>query len=223
MLSPNDFVYWGRSMKGTFRFGDHLITEHVSMDDIIPGDILVYRRQIDPSGKMANIVHRVMARMPFGLIMRGDSNPANDINLVQEEYILGRVVGYRRNKKLHSIKGGGQGMLFARFCHSRYATQRFCTNLFWRFLVFIGRRPYRWLRRSGLTSRVWKPKITKIDLSIEGGAIVKFVHGNQTVACWWPGTGRFTCRKPYDLVLNLEKLTCVEPASPGMPGENYEP
>jgi hypothetical protein len=32
--------------------------------------------------------------------------------------------------------------------------------------------------------------------------VVKYVCGKRTVARWWPETGQFQCRKPYDLIIS---------------------
>jgi len=40
-----------------------------------------------------------------------------------------------------------------------------------------------------------------VRLVTDDGPLVKYVHGRRTVACWWPETQRFWCRRPYDLVV----------------------
>lgn len=189
--------YRGSSMLGTFRPGDYLTLESVPINDIRPGDVVVYRG-LDHEGEPGEVVHRVVAVAPGGLVARGDSNPRADEILVTADNLLGRVTHVERDGRARRVRGRRWGLLRARvlraWCH--------VWRRAWRLIVRVGRRPYRWLRNSSLVPRLWRPAVTKMRLTTENGPLVKYVSGRRTVARWWPTTGRFQCRKPYDLIIS---------------------
>ena len=102
-----------------------------------------------------------------------------------------------RDGKTRRVRGGRWGLLRVRALHSWHRVRW----RGWRLVTFVGRWPYRWLRNSGLVPRLWRPPVTKIQITTENGPLVKYISGARTVAYWWPATGRFQCRKPYDLVI----------------------
>jgi signal peptidase I len=195
------YLYHGESMRGTFRFGDRLTVEAVSLADLRPGDVLVYRAVAGNKKADHNVVHRVIAITPTGAIMRGDSNPGADITLVAEHNILGRVTQVECNGRLRPVPGGLRGLLRGRFLHAKYGMGRFSVRLAWFILAPILRKPYRRLRSSGAAKRIWHPTVTRVHLQTDEGSLVKYVVDSRTVASWWPQTNRFQCRKPYDLII----------------------
>jgi hypothetical protein len=192
-------LYRGRSMGGTFRPGDCLTVVTVPLADVRPGDVVVYRGP-NHRGEAEELVHRVVAASPGGLVARGDSNLRADATLVTADTLLGRVTHVERDGRTRPVRGGRLGLLRARVLHARRRVWRHV----WRLLVLVGRRPYRRLRESGLIARLWRPAVIKIRLATENGPLVKYVCGGRTVARCWPAEGRFECRKPYDLVLRRE-------------------
>jgi len=188
--------YRGRSMLGTFRPGDYLTLEAVPIAAIRPGDVVVYRG-VDREGEPDEVVHRVVAAGTGGLVARGDNNPCSDSVLVTADNLLGRVSHVERDGKVRSVRGGRWGLLRAWVFRTWRLTQR----RGWRLMAFVGRWPYRGLRSSGLVRRLWRPAVVKVRVETENGPLVKFVCGQRTVARWWPQTGRFQCRKPYDLII----------------------
>ena len=188
--------YRGRSMGGTFRPGDCLTVAPASLTDVRPGDVVVYRGP-NHQGDAEELVHRVMAVAPGGLVARGDNNPCADTTLVTADNLLGRVTHVERGGKTQPVRSGQLGRLRARFLHARRRVWR-CA---WGLVVRVGRRPYRWLRNSGLIPRLWRPAVMKIHLATENGPLVKYVCGGRTVARWWPQRNHFECQKLYDLVI----------------------
>lgn len=184
--------YRGPSMGGTFRAGDYLTVVPVSISDVRPGDIVVYRRP-NHQGDAKELVHRVVARASGGLIVRGDANARADTTLLTADNLLGRVTHVERSGRTRLVRGGQLGLLRARLLRTRRRV--------WRLIACVGRGPYRWLRGNGLVARVWQPTVMKVHLATEDSPLVKYVCGGRTVACWWPEQGRFECRKPYDLVI----------------------
>lgn len=179
-------------MLGTFRSGDYAAIESVPLPGVRLGDVVVFRvpnRDADAN----EIVHRVIAILPKGLVTRGDNKPHADTMVVTADNLTGRVTHVERDGKRRLVRGGRVGLLWARTLW----TWLYIRNL----VVRLGRGPYRRLRRSGLVPQLWRPSITQVRLATEDGPLVKYVCGGRTVARWWPEEGSFECRRPYDLVI----------------------
>ena len=191
-------------MKGTFKFGDRLISEPIPMKHIKPGDVIIYRRR-NLEKNDEEVVHRVMSSAPEGMITQGDNNPYIDETLVTNRHLVGKVVYVERNGKKFPVQSGLIGLLRARISHGVGRARRRVRRLIPR----MGRSLYGRLRRSGLPGRLWRPPIAKVLLRTKDGPLIKYLHQNRTVAIFFPANGRFLCRKPYDLVLRKDKLTLL--------------
>ncbi|MBW1942971.1 MAG: hypothetical protein JRJ51_09080 [Deltaproteobacteria bacterium] len=202
--NPNKRLYKGRSMKGTFKFGDRLISESIPMQNIKPGDVIIYRRR-NHEKNYEELVHRVISSLPEGMIVQGDNNPYIDKTPVTDRHLLGKVVYVERNGKRFPVQSGLIGLVRARISHGLGRVRR----RMWTLILRMGRSLYGRLRRSGLPGRLWRPPIDKILLRTKDGPLVKYLHQNRTVALYFPSNGRFLCRKPYDLVLSKDKLTLL--------------
>jgi signal peptidase I len=189
-------VYHGHSMVGTFYPGDYLTVEPATITSVRPGDVVIYRGQ-DQTGEASDIVHRVVAVTPGGLVTRGDNNPGVDNGLVTQDILLGRVTHRERGGQVRRVGTGRWGaiQLWARRAWRRVRRPG------WRLLRVVGRPAYRWLRASGLARRLWQPAITRLLVTAGDDPQVQYVSGRRTVARWHPTTGRFSCRKPYDLII----------------------
>ena len=91
----NNRFYRGRSMAGSFRAGDYVTVAPVNLADVRTGDVVVYRRP-DHQGDADELVHRIVAAMPEGLVARGDDNPCADATLVTADDLLGRFTYIER-------------------------------------------------------------------------------------------------------------------------------
>lgn len=183
--------YRGRSMSGTFRPGDRLTLEPVNVDDVRPGDVVVFA-----SGEgeaRDDLVHRIVAATPHGLVARGDNNPLPDGTLVTAGNLLGRVTHVERGGRTWPVPGGWRGLLRARLQRIRLALLRQAKT--------VGGPAYHTLRSSGLIGRWWQPPVQRMRVLTGVGPVIKYVSNGRTVAEWWPDQGRFECRKPYDLVI----------------------
>jgi hypothetical protein len=188
-------------MAGTFRPGDCLIVESIPLADIGPGDIVIYRGG-DRAVAEEAMVHRVIAVTPGGLITRGDNNAHMDEAPVTGDNLIGRVARVERDGKAQRVHGGWWGLLRARI---RYTRNRVVPTIR-RVIIRPGRRPYGWLRESGLVAHLWRPSIVKLRLTNKNGSLLKFVHKGRTVATWWFEPELFHCHRPYDLVIWREYL-----------------
>lgn len=175
-------------MRGTFRPGDLLLVTNIAIKNLRKGDVVAFHKPGTVRSKQ-KIVHRVQACTPAGLITRGDHNRSTDRALVTEEDLVGKVFAVQREDKTHLVLGGWLG-------HVRTTALRI-----WRRVAPVVGWPYRRIRASGIMRFVWHPILVEVHLDTETGPIVKYLHRQQTVACWWPTQDKFWCRKPYDLVL----------------------
>jgi len=182
--------YRGGSMTGTLRPGDHLVVVAMSLADIRPGDVVVYR-SLDNEGNSETIAHRVMAVRPSGFVTQGDNNPWRDTVSLTAGNLLGRVVRIERDGVSHPVYGGVPCLLWAWVLRVRRRA--------YHLLARLGRRPYLWLRDRRVLWRLWQPPLTKIRIETPDGPVVKYLYGGRTVARWWQVGNRFECRKPYDL------------------------
>lgn len=192
--------YRGHSMAGVFQTGDYLTLEPAAIEDVRLGDVVIYIGR-DQQGEPEDVVHRVVGRAPGGLVARGDNNPCVDHILVTADNLLGRVTCFERGGIIRPVRGGRWGLLRAR----AFRIRRRAWGLGARIARFLGRWPYRALRRTGLARRLWRPAITCLCLSTDDGPLVKYLCHGRTVAWWWPEQNRFRVRRPYDLVIARPK------------------
>jgi len=178
-------------MKGTFRPGDHLYVDAVGADVLRPGDIVVFTRESNSSRK--EIVHRVICRLPDGLVTRGDAVAHEDYGLVTEPDLLGVVRFKERNGRISNVHGGCIGFYRGRGLHFYWGIRR--------NIVRWMQKPYTILKNSRLISWIWMPKITCIHLKSPKGPLLHFLYNKRIVARYWPKEDRFECRKPWDLVI----------------------
>jgi signal peptidase I len=178
-------------MLGTFCPGDRVTIEPVPIAEIRLGDVVAFSAPV--GDKIDVMVHRVVAVTPRGLITRGDNNVSADAVPLTAENLLGKVTHYERNGVTRPVRGGRLGLMRAWVLHARIHIRNLA--------IFLGRAPYRLLRRSGIVPRVWHPRITQLRVNTDNGALVKYLHNGRVVARWWQQHHRFECAKPYDLVI----------------------
>jgi signal peptidase I len=185
--------YRGTSMLGTLRPGDYLIVASVSFNDVLVGDVVVFRsRQSEPDGN-EEWVHRVVDIRHGRFVTRGDNNSYNDPKHLTADDFIGKVSHAAHDGKTRLIAGGRCGFLWARCLHAR-------RPLIYLLRYLLGRY-YRWLKTSMLIPRLWKPSLVKLSLMTNDGRVVKYLHRGCTVAFWWLEKHRFVCRRPFDLVI----------------------
>jgi len=180
------FHYKGPSMLPTFKPGQVLYIRPQERA-IKPGDVVVFSRGNE------YIVHRVIAVNPEGISTRGDNNPHDDLWLLTPDQILGVVEKTEDWDKAHAVRGGTPALLKAK---TRWGIKA----LFTRSLPWLG-APYRWLKARRWAAKFWHPSVTQIQLQTNEGVMIKYLVLGKTVATWYPRSGRFICRRPYDLVI----------------------
>ena len=180
-------AFRGDSMRGTFRDGDRLGIELVPFDSLQIGDVAAFRS----GGK--SVAHRIAGRSGGLFQTRGDGNLRCDASLLGAEELIGKVTSRDRGNSCVVVAGGLRGRQRAWLWHGLGRADR-CFR--WLFSP-----AYRLLRVSRLASLLWKPRIVAARFACPAGSLTKFIHRGETVASWAPEERRWTCRKPYDLVL----------------------
>lgn len=193
-------LYRGRSMRGTFQPGDGLVIAAVGVAAVRCGDVVVFAGR-QAGAECRDVVHRVVRLVPEGLITRGDCNSFVDPDPVTAEDLVGVVTHARRGRRVIAVAGGARGLWKARMQRLR--------GLLRRVLGRLARRPYHALRVSGLMRKVWRPAAQVLVIQYDHGPVAKVLVGGRSVAVMNLTTGRFVCRKPYDLVLRREDFDHV--------------
>jgi len=179
-------------MKGAFRPGDYLVIMPVSLLDVNPGDVIVYRDHNNLNDGVKT-VHRVVAITQDGLVTKGDNNACIDKYPVKEGNLLGMVTHIERDGKTKRVSGGRSGLMHAYYLAARSEILRLIKNL--------GRSPYNWIRNYLLDTSKVNPTFRKIYLNNEDGSLIKYVFKGRTIAYWYPEINHFECKKPFDLFI----------------------
>lgn len=187
-LKRDKVRYHGPSMYPTFKPGQVLYLRPES-HGVEPGDVVVYR-----CGN-TYIVHRVQLVQQEGFSTRGDNNPRADEAPIPQEEIIGVVDKVDDWGKLHPVTGGKRGLWQARM---RWETK----SLYHSLLPWLG-APYRWLKKRGWIRKLWHPPVERVHFQTLTGPIVKYISRGKIVAIWQPESSSFTCRRPYDLVIDV--------------------
>jgi hypothetical protein len=180
--------YRGPSMTPTFQVGD-LLYINDSPENLAAGDVIVFQG----SPEEGIVVHRITSIQADGVRTRGDNNRLPDADLQMTGKIIGRVEAFKHHNLLNLVKSGRGGLWTARVRWAIGALRRTIGRL------SIG--PYRLLKKSGLTPRIWKPAIVRLGLENEQGSLIKYIYKHKAVATWEPERAKFKCLKPFDLVL----------------------
>ncbi len=187
-MGTNRLSFRGGSMGGTFRDGDCLFVEVKAFESLQPGDVVAYREDEKA------VAHRIVERDAVGWITQGDGNRLRDRRVLRPARLIGQVAEYERNGIRYPVAGGPAGLRRARWLHVLARGRRMS--------FFCLAPPYRLLRASRVTRLFWRPEFVHLRLAGNDGGILKFIHRDRTVACWFAGENRWVCRKPYDLVLD---------------------
>lgn len=174
-------------MSVTLKAGDRLWLAPVAFDSLEVGDVVAR----DAGNKV--VAHRIVARQPAGYVLQGDGNGRPDVELLAAANFLGKVAARERNGARTQLAGGRQG-------HRRGHILRACSRFRIRLAWMLG-WPYRLLRSSRWVVRFWHPDVLTVRFATPSGWLTKFIRRGKTVAVWAPQSGRWECRRPYDLVL----------------------
>ena len=175
-------------MWGTFRPGDILWICRTPFDSLQAGDVVAFESR----GK--SIAHRIVGRDGSGFRTKGDGNTSEDALPLISADLIGKVVARERRGVRAVVEGGAAGR--------RRTAVLGGLGVFRSILGCLLAPPYRAIRTSQITGRLWRPRITTARFTTREGSIIKLIHRGETVASWIPDSAEWTCRKPYDLVLS---------------------
>jgi len=174
-------------MRFTIGAGDSLWVSSIPFAALQVGDVVVF----DSGGQV--VAHRIVGLHPQGFLTRGDGNLRRDAAPLTPDRFIGKVLEREQGGVRSSVVGGAQGR--------RRAVALRAVG-FLRMAVLVLLAPgYRALRSSHWVGRAWHPQIVSVRLNYPAGSVTKYIHQGRTVACWMPHVHRWTCRKPFDLVL----------------------
>ncbi len=186
-------AFRGGSMCGTFRDGDCLWVDNTPYNEYQLGDVVAYRED------EKTVSHRIVGRTPAGWVTQGDANRWSDRRVLRAEEMIGRVVAMERAGVRRSVVGGAAGLRRARWLHVRARLRRWACECLAPF--------YRLLRATHLVRFLWHPSVLRLKLVMlaedsSHETCIKYLVRGRAVACWFPAEQRWSCRKPYDLVLS---------------------
>lgn len=179
-------------MAPLFKPGDLLCVRKPVLGNIRLGDIVIIDWGSDKN-QFETIVHRVVSVKQEYLITQGDNNLKPDPQIVTSDNLVGLVASFGRQGHVYLVRDGTIGLFYARLMHAR--------NYLWLLIKRLDWRIYRLIRQSGWVARVWRPAIFQIRVMTDNGPLIKYCHGNRTVARWWLETKKFDVVKPFDLVI----------------------
>lgn len=174
-------------MRGTLAEGDGVRIAAVAYAALRPGDVVAYRS----SGQV--VVHRIVGRRNGQWLTQGDGNWRRDASPLPPDRYVGAVASRERNGMATAVVGGSAGLRRAAWLHAAAFVR-------WSLLAALA-PAYRLLRASRAVALVWRPRILAVRFAGPGGGGTKFIHRGRAVAHWVPQAGRWTCRKPYDLLI----------------------
>lgn len=169
-------------MRGVFRTGDRLTVQPCSIQELAPGDIIVFAYE----GQ--DIVHRIVEHQGDRLITCGDSNPALDPQAVLPEQIRGIVSLRCRHQTISPVRNGVAGLRQWR------RNQRL-----WQTFFAINRLLNRIFAPGSLS---WIYRISPTLLRLESQSEYKIVHCGRTIGRFDPTSGSYHFRKPWSLFVS---------------------
>jgi len=198
LVNNQNRFYRGNSMHGTFQPGDYLIIIQVPLDQVRIGDIVVFCDLHADDDDNSYFVHRIMQSRADGFVTRGDNNSNYDSGYLTKDNYFGKVIYVSRKNKKRTVADGPLGFLRAHFLYTSHKC--------WEDLYRLIGGSYNYLRKIKLLPYFWRPTFNRLLLQSSDGMLVKYLIKGRTVANWWPQQNRYTCRKPFDLVLRDPRI-----------------
>jgi SynChlorMet cassette protein ScmC len=200
-------VYSGPSMNPTLRAPDLLDVVPYHGEKPAVGDIICFTLP----GDEKNIVHRIIRITGSGIRTQGDNNPSVDPALIQEDRIIGRVIGANRGKHYQKIASATLG----RFTRWRMRIRKSALNTIVKIIRLA--KPALGLTRaiSPLLPGRWKPRI--VLFSSRNTPIMRLFFGASVAGEFNTLRGTWTIRFPFRLLVNETALPTVERPEPAPP------
>jgi len=193
-------VYSGPSMNPTLRAPDLLDVVPYNGAQPAVGDIICFT----PPGDEKIVVHRVIRITGSGIQTQGDNNHSADTDILQNDQIVGRVVGATRGNQIRRIASGSMG----RITRWRMRTRKSAIINIFRIIRLA--KPALVLTRasSNLLPGIWKPRI--VLYSSRNTQIMRLFFGASVAGEFNAIRGIWTIRFPFRLLFDEKDLPTVE-------------
>ncbi|NMW18709.1 MAG: hypothetical protein HKK66_06765 [Chlorobiaceae bacterium] len=159
------------------------------------GDVVVFQKH----GKL-HIAHRVVSVDSRGIVTRGDNVHTHDARILQQEKIIGKVVSVQRASRQRVIRGGKQGIIYARILW----TVKHFSNIVVRLLS----PAYQTLSSFGVFRRILpvsvKPRV--VFFKIKDGVEMQLLLGRLVIGRRMPGCDKWQLRPPFRLFIDESAL-----------------
>lgn len=200
--------YIGPSMNPLLQRGDTLLVVPYGSQKIQPGDIIVF-----PHPSQGQVVHRVVAVRPEGVVTKGDNNPTVDERLVAPRDILGRVTGIERQGRSLPVPREAPAALYL------LKGRQWFDRVFSRLLQPV----YERLAQSGVCRRplsaLIKPRL--VYFPHPEGPEGQLWLGKILIGRKMPRQSRWSIRRPFGLWVDEAGLPHQPPeAAGGQPGKS---
>jgi hypothetical protein len=161
-----------------------------------------------------NVIHRIIRITGSGIRTQGDNNPSADPALIQEDRIIGRVIGTTRGKHYQKIAYG----TFGRFTRWRMRIRKSALDKIVKIIRLA--KPSLGLTRtiSHLLPGQWKPRI--VLFSSPNARIMRLFLGASVTGEFNTIRGKWTIRFPFRLLVNETALPTVERPEPVHPQDS---
>jgi signal peptidase I len=181
----------GESMRPLFHPGDRVSLEPCNVQDIRPGDVIVF----NAPGESTRIVHRVVSISASGVRTRGDANDGDDRWQLSREEIVGRVLSVERNGIVIPVAGGHTGCLLGASIHAFRKADHLAS--------YVLHPCYRNLARSGIFRALLpsscRPRV--ISIVRDGQQEMHLVMGTRVIGRRTAGAV-WTIRRPFRIFVD---------------------
>ncbi len=182
----------GYSMFPTLRIGDSLNVIAYGNKEIRPGDVVLFRGP----GQKHDVVHRVIAVNPQGIITQGDNNAGPD-EMILPENIIGCVVSIRRGNRTLRIHGGKRGFFIAKCLRIRKSLGlKISRMLHPIYHALADSRMFRMMKLETQILCFERPEGTEMQLLL----------GKRVIARRHAGSNEWKIRRPFRLFIDETSL-----------------
>lgn len=182
------------TMAPTLRHADVARLEPCEVSQVRPGDVICFYRSLDHGW-----ISRVVSVDSRGIRTRGDNTLQPDPWLLQEEDLIGRVVGAHRGNRFITVRHGRIGRLTAQGCRGMHTLESW-------FSPYL-RGIYHRLSRRGLFRRWlpagWTPRI--VAFQRPRGTEYQLLMGRRVVGQHLPGR-EWQIQRPFRLFVAEKSL-----------------
>jgi SynChlorMet cassette protein ScmC len=196
-------VYSGSSMNPTLQAPDLLDVMPYTECKPAVGDIICFTRP-----DTINIVHRIIRITPCGIRTQGDNSTMADLDLINEDRVIGRVISATRAKHTRNIAGGMPG----RIARQSIWIRKSAINTVFRIIRIA--KPALVITRASahLLPGSWKPRI--VLFSYRHTRILRLFFGATVAGEFNTIRNKWIIRFPFLLLVDESVLPVVEPPEP---------